>query len=401
MPKITRELNAMQVARLRADGVYAAGGVLELYLRVEGWGSRAWVLRVVVGGQRRRMVLGSLAAVSLAQARAAQGLVKGGHDPIAERQAARRGAALAKAKALTFRRACAMYIAARESEWRNPKHRTQWVNTLATYAEPVLGALDVADIDTADVQRVLEPIWLTKTETATRVRGRIEKILDWATVRGSRSGENPARWRGHLEQLLPQPGKVAKVQHHPAIHVADAPSTVVRIVQAAGVAAQALLLLVLTACRSGEVLGARWSEIDLDRALWVIPAERMKAAREHRIPLSRQAVALLRALPVVVGCDLVFPSRQRDKQLRPLSDMALTQLLRRLRVPCVPHGWRSTFRDWSAETTGYPGEVVEMALAHAIKDKTEAAYPKKERRSWINSENARESASTWSSCVPL
>jgi len=375
MPKVARELNAMQVMRLKTDGSYAVGGVAGLLLRVED-GSREWVLRFVVNGKRRRMGLGAVRDVSLAQARelarAARLKIKDGQDPIDDRRAQRRSAKLAKAKALTFRRACAMYIAAHEREWRSSKHRQQWVNTLDTYAAPVLGALDVAEIDTDDVLLVLEPIWANKTETATRVRGRIEQILNWATVRGSRTGENPARWRGHLDQLLPTPSKIATVRHQPAIPFADAPALVAQIYRANGQAAQALLLQILTAGRSGEVLGARWSEIDLDQALWVIPAERMKAKREHRIPLSRQAVALLRTQPVVAGCDLVFPSR--SKMAAPLSNMTLTALLRRMQAPCVPHGFRSTFRDWAAETTRYPRDVVEMALAHAISDKTEAAY---------------------------
>jgi integrase len=374
MPKVARELNAMQIARLKTDGSYTVGGVPGLYLRVEG-NSRAWVLRYVAAGQRRRMGLGNLAAVSLAQARelarVAQGHVRDGQDPIDQRRAGRRSAALAQAKVLTFKTACEKFIAAKEHEWRNPKHRLQWVNTLATYAEPVIGALDVAEIQTADVQRVLDPIWLTKTETATRLRGRIEQVLDWATVRGSRSGDNPARWRGHLDHLLPRPSKIAKVTHHPAVDVAGAPALVSRIRAAAGQSTHAMLLQILTACRSGEVLGARWDEIDLDQALWIIPAGRMKAGREHRVPLSRQALELLRAQPVIARSALVFPS---SKLHTPLSNRTLTALLRRLKAPCVPHGWRSTFRDWAAETTHYPGEVVEMALAHAISDKTEAAY---------------------------
>ena len=377
MPKVAHELNAMQVSHLRAEGVYAVGGVPGLYLRVEG-GCRSWVLRFVAGGKRRRMGLGGYPTVPLAQARdlarAAQQRVLAGQDPIDERRAQRHDAARANAKALTFRRACALFIDSREAEWRNAKHRQQWINTLATYAEPVLGALDVAEIDTIDIQRVLEPIWLGKTETATRVRQRIEQVLNWATVRGSRAGENPARWRGHLDQLLPRPGKIAKARHFPAVPVADAPAWVERVSRAAGQAAQALLLQILTAGRSGQVLGAVWSEIDLEQALWVIPADRMKAWREHRIPLSRQAVALLRALPVTAGTELVFPSRRRDGEFGPFSDMTLNAVLRRLGAPCVPHGFRSTFRDWAAETTSHPGEVVEMALAHAIHDKTEAAY---------------------------
>jgi len=374
MPKTARELSSLEVSRLRVDGAHAVGGAQGLYLRVEG-ASRAWVLRYALAGQRRRMGLGSYPAVTLAMARelarAEKGRIHTGHDPIDERRAQRRGAALANAKRLTFAVACELCITAREAEWRSPKHRQQWVNTLATYAAPVMGALDVAEIDTAHVMTVLQAIWATKTETATRVRGRIETVLDWATVRGSRSGPNPARWRGHLDQLLASPKKTKRVKHHRAVPVPEAPALIQRVDQADGQGARALMLQILTAARSGEVRLATWEEFDLERALWTIPEGRMKSGREHRVPLSRQAVALLRAQPVILDCNLVFPSRKKN---RPVSDMTITAVLRRMEAPCVPHGFRSTFRDWAAETTSYPGEVVEMALAHAIKDKTEAAY---------------------------
>ena len=374
MPKTARELSSLEVSRLRADGVYAVGGAPGLYLRVEG-ASRAWVLRYVLAGQRRRMGMGSYPVVTLAMARElareAQGSIKTGRDPIDARRAQRRGAALANAKRLTFANACELCISARESEWRSAKHRQQWVNTLAAYAAPVMGALDVSEIDTAHVMAALQPIWTSKMETATRLRGRIETVLDWAAARGSRSGPNPARWRGHLDQLLARPRKTKRVRHHPAAPVSQAPAIVQRVADAPGQGARALLLQILTATRSGEVRLAAWEEFDLERALWTIPEGRMKAGREHRVPLSRQAVALLRAQPVMLDCELVFASRKKN---RPVSDMTLSAVLRRLQAPCVPHGFRSTFRDWSAETTSYPSEVVEMALAHAIENKTEAAY---------------------------
>ncbi|MCW8207661.1 site-specific integrase [Verminephrobacter aporrectodeae subsp. tuberculatae] len=374
MPKIPRELSPLEVGRIRTEGAHAVGGVPGLYLQVLG-GSRSWVLRFVVGARRRRMGLGSFRSVTLSQAkekaRAAHREIDQGQDPIQGRQLQVRRADAARAKALTFRKACELMIAGREAEWRSSKHRQQWENTLVTYAGPILGSMDVATIETSHIMNVLDPIWRTKTETAARVRGRIEQVLDWAKVQGHRAGENPARWRGHLDHLLPKPSKIAKVRHHPAVSVEDAPAIVARIADAEGMGALALLFQVLTATRSGEVRGARWDEIDLDERLWTIPAERMKAAREHRVPLSRQAVALLEAQPSIDGCDLVFPGM---KLTRMLSDMSLTAVMRRMQLGAVPHGFRSTFRDWASEKTSHPGEVVEMALAHAIEDKTEAAY---------------------------
>lgn len=373
MPKIPRELSALEVSRLKAEGTYAVGGVAGLYLRIEG-GSRAWMLRFMVAGQRRRMGLGPYPGVMLAQARdlarAAHLKIDQGADPIDARRDQVRHARATKAKALSFKKACEKFIASREAEWRNVKHRDQWESSLARYAEPELGALDVSEIETRNIMKVLDPIWRTKTETATRVRGRIEQVLDWAAVRGHRAGENPARWRGHLDHLLPKPTKVAKVKHHPAVPVADAPAVCTDIAGMQGTAARALLFQVFTACRSGEARGATWGEIDLTQQLWTISAQRMKGKREHRVPLSRQAVELLQALPVIDDCDYLFPSTKRT----PLSDMSLTAVMRRMGLEAVPHGFRSTFRDWAAETTHFPNEVLEMALAHAIGNKTEAAY---------------------------
>lgn len=373
MPKIPRELSPLEVSRLKNEGAHAVGGVPGLYLQVLG-GSRSWVLRFVVGGRRRRMGLGPFPSVTLAaakeKARAAHQVIDRGEDPIQARRHQVMTAEAANAKALTFKKAAELFIAAREAEWKNSKHRQQWENTLATYAEPVLGSIDVSMIETTHVMRVLEPIWREKTETAIRVRGRVEQVLDWAKVRGHRQGENPARWRGHLDHLLPAPAKIAKVTHHPAVAIEDAPAVVARIADAVGMGARALLFQVLTATRSGEVRGAIWSEIDLDECLWTIPAIRMKAGREHRIPLSRQAVALLQAQPIIDGADLIFPSQK----LTMLSDMSLTAVMRRMKLEAVPHGFRSTFRDWASEKTSHQSEVVEMALAHAIADKTEAAY---------------------------
>ncbi|MGH8040594.1 MAG: tyrosine-type recombinase/integrase, partial [Rudaea sp.] len=262
--------------------------------------------------------------------------------------------------------------AAHKSGWKNEKHAAQWTSTLDTYAYPVIGKLPVAAIDTVLVMKVLEPIWTTKTETATRVRGRMESVLDWATVRGYRDGENPARWKGHLDHLLPKRSKVKKVQHHPALVYAKAPAFLSELRAQEGTAARALEFLILTACRTNEVIGARWNEFDLAEKTWTVPAERMKAGKEHRVPLSAQALKIIKDLRKQVQGEFVFPGLHEGN---PLSNMAMLELLKRMeRNALTVHGFRSTFRDWVGETTNYPREVAEAALAHTIKDKAEAAY---------------------------
>lgn len=373
MTKIAKELTAIAVARLRDDGAYAVGGVPGLQLQVIG-ASRVWVLRFVVNGKRRRMGLGSFPAVSLAeardQARQARALIRAGIDPIEQRSNTRNTAVAAAAKSLTFAQAAEKFIAAHEDGWSNAKHRLQWVSTIGTYANPVIGQLPVGAIEQRHILQILDPIWRTKTETASRLRGRIEQILNWAKVQGLRDGPNPARWRDHLDLLLPAPEKVAPVKHMPAVPLSEARSVWQLICAQSGQGALALQLQILTAGRSGEARGARWSEIDLDAAVWVVPAARMKAKKEHRIPLSRQAVELLRKQPRIVGTDLVFPSSRNT----PLSDMTLTAVMRRLKRTEVPHGWRSTFRDWVGDRTDYPSELAEMALAHSVGSKVEQAY---------------------------
>jgi integrase len=379
MPKRSRELSAMEVGRLREEGDHNVGGIPGLYLQIIS-GSRAWILRFKIGTRRRRMGLGGFPAVPLAQARErareAHKLIDSGVDPIDARDALKKAAVASQARALTFKKACERFIAVKESEWSNPKHRQQWEKTLETYAEPIMGHLDVAEIGQDEVLRVLDPIWRSKTETASRLRGRIEQVLDWAKTRGHRKGENPAAWRGHLDKLLPKPEKIAKVKHHAAVPVEQAAAAVAAIRSIEGVSAQALLFQVLTAGRSGEIRGARWSEFDLDAGQWDVPEERMKAKRPHRVPLSMQAIELIKAMPRYEECDLVFPGRK----MQPLSDMSLTACMRRMKLQdaagrlCVPHGFRSTFRDWAAEYTLYPPELAEMALAHAIESKVEAAY---------------------------
>ncbi|WP_312022837.1 site-specific integrase [Bradyrhizobium sp. 2S1] len=271
---------------------------------------------------------------------------------------------------MTFEQAAQSYIAAHESSWRNAKHAQQWRNTLASYAYPEIGTLLVRDVGLAQVLAVLEPIWTKKTETATRLRGRIEQVLDWATARGYRDGLNPARWRGHLDKLLPRPSKVADVEHHAALPFTEIGGFMQRLSQTKGIGARALEFAILTAARSGEVRGATWAEVDLRAAVWTVPGNRMKMGREHRVPLSRRVIALLNALPRMAGTDLLFPAPRGGA----LSDMTPSAVVRRIKVAAVPHGFRSTFRDWASERTNYPRDVAEMALAHAIGDRVEAAY---------------------------
>lgn len=374
MPKIAKELSALQVSRLTQPGHYSVGGVTGLYLYVTPTGARSWVLRTMIGSKRRHMGLGAFPAVTLAmareKARAARTEVQAGTDPIAVRKHSASKLVAEQLNAMTFEQAANTYIEAHGDTWKNPKHRAQWSSTLAAYAFPVLGKLQTAHVTQTHVLAVLEPIWKSKNETAARLRGRIEAILDWATVRGYREGENPARWKGRLDKLLPAPTKVQKTVHHKALPIDEVPLFMRELKSKEGVAARALEFTVLTAARSGEVRGATWSEIDLDAAVWVVPGERMKAGREHRVPLSTYAIEILSKLPRFVGNDYVFPS-PRGKCL---SDMSLLAVMRRMNAPAVPHGFRSTFRDWVGERTDYPRELAEQALAHALESKVEAAY---------------------------
>jgi integrase len=379
-----QKLTALAVERrAKNPGIYGDGGGLYLLVgskRPGHGGTCSWVFRYMRHGKAHSMGLGRYPDRSLAEAReramAARRLLIDGIDPIEQRGAISAQAELEAAKAVTFKDSAEGYIAAHQAGWRNAKHAYQWRATLATYAFPLIGALPVAAIDTGLMMKVLEPIWTAKPETATRLRGRVEAILDWARVRGYRAGENPARWRGHLENLLPSKGKVQKVKHHAALPFDSLPGFMAALRQQQGIAAHALEFAILTAARTGEVIGATWAEINLVEKMWIVPGERMKAGREHRVPLSARAVLVLQDMAALrenrEPTEFVFPGAKRSK---PLSNMAMLALLRRMgHRDLTAHGFRSTFRDWGAERTNFPSEVAEMALAHAVGDKVEAAY---------------------------
>jgi integrase len=366
-------LTALRVAKAKKTGRYGDGQ--GLYLQVTNAGVKSWLLRFEHNGRERWMGLGPLHTISLKEARdrarkARQQLLDG-IDPLDARKAERAAQALEAARALTFDEATRQYFDQHERKWRNAKHRQQFLNTLATYAFPKIGRLSVAAIDTGLVLKCLEPIWHEKTETANRVRSRIESVLDWATVRGYRHGDNPARWKGHLDNVLPARGQIQKINHHAALPYADLPAFMTALKQREGVAARALEFTILTAARTGEVIGATWDEIDLTAKVWTVPAGRIKGGREHRVPLSDRAVAILKSLPCEDRNKFVFIGPRTGG----LSNMAMASVLDRMGCGDVTvHGFRSTFRDWAAESTGYPNHVVEMALAHVIGDKVEAAY---------------------------
>jgi integrase len=396
MPRIAKELSALDVKRLQHPGrgsnaLFAVGGVSGLNLQITPNGGRTWLLRVTVGGRRREIGLGGFPDVTLAQARErareAKDKIRQGIDPVEERKAAQAALAAAQRRGLTFADATDKYLAAKLDAFKNAKHRQQWQNTLQTYAMPELGKMLVDEITVQDVLRVLEPIWQSKTETASRLRGRIESVLSWATVAGHRTGDNPARWAGNLKELLPAAAKVAKQDNQPAVQIDDAPRWLAALRKRDGTGARALEFAALTASRSKEVRGAVWEEIDLDAGLWVIPAARMKMDREHRVPLTPEAVALLEALPRFEDNPLVFPAPRGGE----MSDMTLSAAMKRLhkadvdaggpgfvdrvsKRPAVPHGLRSTFRDWVAERTHFPGDMAEVALAHKVSNAVEASY---------------------------
>ncbi|OYX03597.1 MAG: integrase [Caulobacter vibrioides] len=392
MARVYERLTAMTVRKLQGAGRYPDGG--GLYLQVTPSGARSWIFRYRVLGRERQMGLGPLEFVSLAEARekarAARLQRYNGDDPLGARADAKGRAVKLERKGVTFAQAMAAYIDGNKAAWRNEKHIQQWTSTLNTYAVPHFGSKALAEIETADVLRALEPIWLTKSETASRLRGRIEAVLSWGAVQGYRQGENPARWKGHIEMILPAKSKVTTVKHHAALDYREMRQFMAAMSKQTGVGVLALRFVILTAARTGEVIGADWSEIDLDNKVWTVPASRMKAGREHRVPLS---AAALEILEYQREAWFEIEARRHRKTLKAgeagpvgpvfwgqlagkgLSNMALLAVLRRMgRVDLTSHGFRSSFRDWAAEETEFQGEVVEMALAHTIGNKVEAAY---------------------------
>jgi len=371
MARSINRLSAKQVQGASNPGHYCDG--LGLYLQVGSAGSKSWVLRYKIGGKGREMGLGSLTVVSLAEARAKaaehrkQLLAK--IDPLAAREAAAAAEALDAARTITFAKCAEIYIGAHKASWKNDKNFEQWTNTINTYCADFTG-LPVQSVDTDLVFKALEPIWTTKHQTATRLRGRIESVLDWAKSRGYRAGENPARWKGHMSNLLPKVNKRRGIKHHPALPVEQMPEFMKALRLRAGTAARTLEFLILTAVRTSEATGAKWPEFDEKAAIWTIPAARMKASREHRVPLSPAALAVIAGMKR--GTDFVFPG-QTDGE--PQSGNAMLALLERMGHGNVTvHGFRSTFRDWASELTDYSRDVCEMALAHAVENQVEAAY---------------------------
>lgn len=372
--RVRNRISPTALAKVHRPGRYCDGG--GLLLQISKSGAQSWIFRFQLAGRKRDMGLGAASSIGLADARElaakCRAAVAKGIDPIEEKAGRRQQQALEAANALTFQECALKLIEAKRPSWRNAKHAQQWGRSLATYAFPKLGKLPVGDIDTDLVLKVLEPIWLSINPTAARLRERIEAVLDAAKARGNRQGENPARWRGHLENLLPKPSKVQTVEHHPALPYCEINSFISDLQQQASLTARAMELLILTGTRASETLEAKWIEFDLDKATWTIPAARTKTGRDHRVPLSPRALRLLQQLDRQRSSQFVFPGR---KMSAPLCKMAFHKLLARMgQTDITTHGFRSTFRDWAAEQTNFSREVAEMALGHAVANKVEAAY---------------------------
>jgi integrase len=372
MPRTLNKLSPLKVQKLGHKGLHSDGG--GLYLRISKSGTKSWMFRFGDGGKLRDMGLGPVHTISLPRARElareCRELRLQGIDPITHRRASLAARKAADAKAITFKECATAFVASHEAGWGNASHRQQWTNTLAQYVYPTLGEQPVAAIDTTLVMKVLDPIWRTIPETASRVRGRIEAVLDWAKARGYRSGENAARWRGHLDHLLPARAKVQRIKHLTALPYDEIGAFMAALRQETSIAARALEFTILTAARTGEVLGATWDEIDLKAKIWIVPAERMKAGKTHRVALSAAAIAVLAGMQAIRQNEFIFPG-QRGR----LSHKAMQLVLRRMeRRDTTVHGTRSSFRDFAAERTNFPREVAEAALAHAIPNAVEAAY---------------------------
>lgn len=371
------KIDPLQLKSISKPGSYSDGD--GLFLKVGRSGSKSWIYRYQLAGHRRDVGLGRYPDVSLSDARKERNKlkrdVKSGIDPLHKKEVEKTKQKMerkgAESKKQTFKKCAETYMDLKEPEWRNAKHAQQWRNTLKTYAYPVIGGLPVAEVELDDVLKVLQPIWLEKTETATRVRNRIELVLDYASVMKYRNGENPARWRGNLESIMSKPSKIHIVKHHPALPYDDIAGFMELLQQRKGLAAQALMLTILTATRTQGILGAKWDEFEFQKKVWTIPASRMKVPKEHRIPLSEQTLALLDDISQSRDSGFVFPGKKN----KPLSNMAMANVLKRMnRNDITVHGFRSTFRDWVAEKTNFPQRVAETAMAHQIKDGAEAAY---------------------------
>lgn len=381
MPKRARELKPVEIARLAKKpeiGFHPVGGVPGLALVIKGENASSWILRVTVGSKRRDYGLGGWPEVPLVRARElARELreqIRKGGDPVAEKRAARSARLREQAKQVTFQALAGEYVTKKAKEFKAGRQEQKLTGMLERYAYPKIGKLLVADIERAHVLAMLEPIWETMPETAGRVRRHVERVLDLATVKGLRNGDNPAKWAGNLSESLPAHTKIAKVQHHAALAVDSLAEFMGELRKVEGIPARALEFIILTAARSGEVRGAVWREFDLKKALWVIPADRMKSGRKHTVPLSADAVKLLEGMPRFEGCDLVFPNTRGDL----LSDVVISKVVRRLGHDATVHGFRSTFKDWARKHTAFPDEVSELALAHVNNDATRAAYARDE-----------------------
>jgi integrase len=382
MPKKVKEMSPLEVGRINTPGLHAVGGVVGLYLQVSSDQSKSWLYRASMGGKRRKMGLGSFPTVTLAeartQARDAVQRISSGIDPIDQRHEAKKALIASRDKDKTFKQCAEAFVESQRAGWKNPKHAAQWSATLETYAYPVIGDLWVRDVELRHIMTILEPIWISKTETAKRLRGRIENVLDSAKTKGYRHAPNPANWKGNLSTLLPRPSKVKTVRHHRAIRPTEVGAFMNRLRSVNGTAARALEFLVLTNVRSYNVRFSTWQEIDFETKTWDIPGEdtegtgqHMKMGVTHRVPLSKQAILFLETLPRIAGTNLMFPSPSKGTQL---SDMAMNKVMRDMGADGVPHGFRSTFRDWAMDYTNFHEVIAEKAMAHAVGDKSVQAY---------------------------
>jgi len=397
MPKLAKDLSALAIKNIKHSGKdnnperYAAGGVSGLMLQVTPNNAKSWLLRTTISGKRKFLGFGPYPEVSLKDVRElaaeAKQKIRNGLDPANERKVAKAAANAEALRGITFSKVISEFLETKLQD-KSEKSSRQWKSTLKTYAEPIAGDILVDDIDVHHILRILEPIWRTKTETASRLRGRIEAILTYAAVKGyRRSNENPARWTANLKEVLPMPSKIQKTVHMPALQLKDISAWLTALQAREGISAKALEFLTLTAARSGEVRGAQWNEIDLESKIWTIPAERMKMRREHRVPLCSRAIEILENIPRFQDSPYIFPAVKGGQ----LSDMALSSVMRRMHAheieeeqegwidsqskrPAVPHGLRSSFRQWAGEKTDYPREIVELCLAHDMMGSVERAY---------------------------